>query len=86
MQMQIADLEEQVEDLRREERNAWEHFYALERQQAHLFLANYKCAVLWHKDKHYLDVWNQGRMEKGVKAVVLGQEDYGTVPSFTIQK
>lgn len=86
LQGRIAELEARNEELREEERDAWDHFYALERRQASLFLADYECAVLWRKDKHYLEVWNHGRFEKGVKAVVLGQEDYGHLPSFTMQK
>ena len=49
-------------------------------------LKDYECAVLWPKDKHTLKVWNNGRFETGVRAVVLGQEGPGTVPSLTIQK
>jgi len=49
-------------------------------------LKDYDCAVLWPKDKHTLKVWNNGRFETGVRAVVLGQESYDCVPSFTIQK
>ena len=82
----IAELRAKVEEERERTRDAWEHFYAVDRRQRNDFLRDYECAVLWHKDKHYLDVWNQGRMEKGVRAVVLGQEGPGTIPSFTIQK
>lgn len=82
----IAELRAKLEQEREKTRDAWEHFYALERRQASIFLADYECAVLYPKDSHYLKVWNQGRFEKGVKAVVLGQEGPGTVPSLTIQK
>lgn len=82
----IAELRAKLEEEREKTRDAWEHFYALDRRQASIFLADYEVAVLWHKEKHYLDVWNHGRMEKGVRAVVLGQEGPGTLPSFTLQK
>ena len=83
---QVAEWRAKYEEERMRTRDAWEHFYALDKERAEFFLRDYEVAVLWHKDKHYLDVWNHGRMEKGVRAVVLGQEGPGTVPSFTLQK
>lgn len=86
LEERIAELEAKLEQEREKTRDAWEHFYALDRRHTEYFLRDYEVAVLWHKEKHYLDVWNHGRMEKGVRAVVLGQEGPGTLPSFTLQK
>lgn len=82
----IAELRAKLEEEREKTRDAWEHFYALDRRQTNSFLRDYEIAVLWHKDKHCLDVWNNGRFEKGVRAVIFGQEGPGTVPSLTLQK
>ena len=86
LEERIAELEAKLEQEREKTRDAWEHFYALDKRHAEYFLRDYEVAVLWHKEKRYLDVWNHGRFEKGVKAVVLGQEDCSYLPSFTMQK
>lgn len=85
MEEQIAELRAKFEEMRAEARTAWERYYALYDDRAMFTLKDYECAVLWPKDKHTLKVWNNGRFETGVRAVVLGQE-IGEVPSFTMQK
>lgn len=82
----IAELEASKQELKGAVREAWERYYALYEDRAMFTLKDYDCAVLWPKDKHTLKVWNDGRFETGVRAVVLGQEGPGTVPSLTIQK
>ena len=49
-------------------------------------LKDYEYAVMLPKDKHTLKVWNNGRFEEGIRAVILGQEGPHEVPTLTIQK
>lgn len=86
LEERIAELEAAKEELKGAVRDAWEHYYALYEDRAMFTLKDYDVAVLWPKDKHTLKVWNKGRFEEGVRAVVLGQEGIEYLPQFTMQK
>ena len=49
-------------------------------------LDDYELAVMLPKNEHKLIVWNQGRFEKGIKAVELSQDGYEYVPYFKMVK
>lgn len=79
LQEQIAELKAELKDVKGQYLDIWT-------QHCRNFLDDYEYALLLPKNDYKLKVWNQGRFEKGVKAVILGQEGPGTVPSLTIQK
>ena len=68
-------LEERYDELRR----AYDQVYT------NNLLDDFEFAVLFPKDSHNLKIWNDGRFEKNVFSVEVGQEE-GHMPYFRIEK
>ena len=69
------ELEKKYEELRR----------VYDRVYTNNLLDDFEYAVLFPKDSHTLRVWNDGRFEKNVFSVEVGQEA-GRMPYFKIEK
>ena len=61
-------------------------YYNLYEERMGFLLDDYELAVMLPKNEHKLIVWNQGRFEKGIKAVELSQDGYEYVPYFKMVK
>lgn len=82
---EYESLQEQIAELKAELRDVKKQYIKIWTEHTNEFLKDYEYALLLPKDSYVLQIWNDGRFEKGVREVNLHQE-IGSIPELHIEK